>query len=533
MNDAGYVTARQYVRALRRRWWVIVLALILGGWGGLAYGGSVAKQYRSVVTVSVTPTGIQDVNAVTGVRTATVVNMDNEVQLVTSPAVGTGASALLRSGADPFSLVKKVSVTVRPNTALMDIAFKAAEPAEAQQGAHAFAIAYLNQRTLRAQGDLDDQISGLQSQIKAVSAQLRTVTGQIASLPDNSPTRAYAGAQQTVLVSQLSSLQAKLAPLQTTVITPGEILSDARLPTTPTGLGKKILLLGGLLVGLLVGLVLASVAESLDPRVLHADDLTDSRLPVLARFGRSGLRAGRLAPTGSRTALTFAHLRNRLVAAVARDEGMTVVVTGAKDGAGAGVVAANLAVALARGGFDTVLVCLDGDTRALSAFDPAGSMSVNALMATDEPSEWPAVLPSLRVLAGSDATGGPLPTAALPSLNKRLRTLAPYVIVEAPSIGKDADTHAWAAIADAVLVVVEMGRTTTGSVRRATALLEPLSPTVAGAVTLPRVRRAGPPALTDADRASADDRFGPEAEPAPAPRPSSDDDAVARLHGAK
>ena len=304
--DTGYVTTRQYVRALVRRWWVIALALVLGGLGGTVAAHSLAKQYRSVVTVSVTPTGVQDVNAVTGTRTSTAINMDNEVQLVTSPTVATGASALLRTGQDPFALTKKVTVTVRPNTALMDIAVKAATPTQAQQAAHAFAIAYLNQRRVHAQTDLEGQISGLQSQIKSVSAQLRTATAQIASLPDNSPTKSYAAAQQTVLVSQLSALQAKLAPLQITTITPGDILADAQLPTAPSGLGRKVMLLGGLLVGLLLGLVLASLAERLDPRVLHPDDVSGGRLSVLARFTRpSRLRTGRIVPPGSRDSPRF------------------------------------------------------------------------------------------------------------------------------------------------------------------------------------------------------------------------------------
>jgi capsular polysaccharide biosynthesis protein len=523
-SGTGYVTAKQYLRAVTRRWWVIGLALLVGGLGGTAYAGSVVKQYKSVVTVSVTPTGVTDVNAVTGTRTTTAINMDNEVQLVTSPTVATGASALLKSTEDPFALAKHVTVTVRPNTALMDISFKAAKPAVAQQGAHAFASAYLNQRRIHAQADLDDQVDGLESQIKTVSASLRTVTAQIASLPDNSPTKSYAAAQQTVLVSQLSSLQAKLAPLQITTVTPGDILADAQLPTTPSGLGRKVMLLGGLLIGLLMGFVLAAVAERVDPRVLHPDDLA-GRLPVLAQFGRaSRLRPGRVAPPGSRTALGFAHLRNRLVAS--SPDGLTVLVTAARQGDGTSVVAANLAVALARGGFDTVLLCLDPASPSLRALEATNTPSVGDVVRAELPADYPPVLPSLRVVSGGPDTPAELPTAGLTAFNQRLRGLAQYVVVESPSLATDGDAQAWAGLADAALVVVELRRTTSSSVLRAEALLEPVTRSVAGLVTVPRSRRHRGEARQDSVR--DDDVM------APTPRTRDDgDNNVAHLHGAQ
>lgn len=521
-TDAGYITARQYLRAVSRRWWVIVLSLVLGGLAGGAYAGSVVKQYRSVVTVAVTPTGVQDVNAVTGARTSTVINMDNEVQLVTSPSVAAAASSLLGSTDDPFKLVKQITVAVRANTALMDIAFKASQPARAQQGAHAFATAYLNQRRVRAQTDLDGQVSALQSQLKALTAQLKTLTAQIASLPTNSPTRGYALAQQTVLVTQLSSLQAKLAPLQITTITPGGILSDARLPTRPSGLGSKVMVLGGLLLGLLLGLVLTSLVERVDPRVLHPDDLVDAPLPLLARFPRTAeLRSVSIAPPGSITALAFAHLRNLLVAGAPSDDGLTVLVTGARAGEGSSSVALNLAVSLARGGFDTVLVCLDGHSRTLTALDASSSPSVSDVIRREPPANWIPALPSLRVVTPDGDPGSELSTAALPMFSRRLRELAQYVVIEAPSLAKDADAQALAAVADDVLVVVELRKTTSASVTKATALLEPLRPSLVGLVTVPRVRRLR-------SRPTAGDR-----QPGTTARHSSEgrDDSVAPIHG--
>ena len=189
-GSPGYLTLEHYARALRRRWWLLAIALVIGALSGSAYAGSVTKQYSASATVSVTPTGLLDTSSVSGTRAATAINMDNEVQLVTSPGVAAVAVGLLRTGDNPFQLVKHVTVTVRPNTALMDIAFKADQPLAAEQGAHALASAYLSQRRVTAQNALDIQIAGLRSQIAQLSGQLKIVTGQIVSLrPIHRPRR--------------------------------------------------------------------------------------------------------------------------------------------------------------------------------------------------------------------------------------------------------------------------------------------------------------------------------------------------------
>ena len=202
-----------------------------------------------------------------------------------------------------------------------------------------------------------------------------------------------------------------------------------------------------------------------------------------------------------------------------------MVVTGARTGDGTSVVAANLAVALARGGFPTVLVCLDPASPSLRALEAEDAVTVAQLLRSDSVPSCPPVLPSLHVVAATADGDEPLTAAVLPLFNQRLRAIAPYVVVETPSLSIDADAQSWAALAGATLVVVELRRATTASVHEAAALLEPVTPGVAGLVTVPRFRRSRTTGRHDAVR--GDDLL------ASSPRVSDDGDAVAHLHGAQ
>ena len=344
-------------------------------------------------------------------------------------------------------------------------------------------------------------------------------------------------------MSQLSSLQARLSPLQTTIITPGYILADAQLPTTPSGLGRRVLVLGGLLAGLLLGLLLVSAAERLDRRVLSVSDVEGSRLPVLARFKRSsGLGTVRVLAAGSDGARSFAQLRNVLAKPATAEDGCTILVTGAGRGDGASNVALNLAVALSRGGFETLLVCLRPSSGLPEALDTLDPPSLTDLLLRVQPETWLPVLPSLRVVAtaADAATGGEAKAAALPEVQRRLRSLAPYIVIDAPPVSRDADVQAWASIVDAVLLVAELRRTTVPALDRAEDLLAVVEPSVAGIVVVPRVRgrryqrrsRDGRPA--DDTVIGGPVAAGARDDTAAAEAPSQGhNDTVSRFHGAQ
>jgi uncharacterized protein involved in exopolysaccharide biosynthesis len=282
--------APDYGSRLRRHWWMVVLGALLGLGLALILTSVQQQVYTSETLVLVEPVGVQQAALAAAGRNADV-NLDNEVQIVRSAAVGSAAKDLLRSPADPEELSDNLRVTVPPNTQVMSMVYEAATPLEAQQGSHAFAQAYLEIRADAATAQIEAQAQSLRRQIDDITGDLKEVSGTVASLPANSPTRAFAEAQQQVLTGQLTGLNAKLSPLVTAQVNPGSIIDDATLPSTPARPVLPLNLLSGLLLGLLLGVAAALLTRRGDGGKRRDDDAApspsaQSTLPAEAAPGR-------------------------------------------------------------------------------------------------------------------------------------------------------------------------------------------------------------------------------------------------------
>ena len=140
--------------------------------------------------------------------------------------------------------------------------------------------------------------------------------------------------------------------------------------------------------------------------------------------------------------------------------GKVLQVVGAAPGAGASTVAANLAVAFARIGTETVLV--DADLRrpsqhALFGLDNASGLS--AALAGEEPKLQVTMIPGLRV-----HTAGPTPSAPTDSLHAGvgscidgLRSTGVLVVVDSPAMLDTNDARLVAQTVDGVVLVAGHG----------------------------------------------------------------------------
>ena len=118
-----------YLRALRRRWWIVAVLVIIGGAGAAAYYKTAPKVYTSTASVYVTADGAS--TSVAGGSTSGPVNMDSEAQVVQSGAVAAIAAHLLHTTVAPATLSKDVSVTVPPNSQVLQIICKQRGPKDA------------------------------------------------------------------------------------------------------------------------------------------------------------------------------------------------------------------------------------------------------------------------------------------------------------------------------------------------------------------------------------------------------------------
>jgi capsular polysaccharide biosynthesis protein/Mrp family chromosome partitioning ATPase len=481
-----------YGMLLRRRWWVVLLGGIVGLLLAFEFMALSGKTYESTASVLVSATNTGDSSDVEGSRTNGAINLDTEAQLVTSLDVATRAKALLKAAEDPRELTQNVRSVVPPNTSILQISYSAPTPEDAQRGAQAFAQAYLDNRGTTAKAAVASQIKALQGQIAQVSRNLQEVAGKKAALPTSSPDYQYATAQENTYTQQIGQLNSRLNPLVTTEVTPGRIITTAKLPTSATDPNPRVYLPSGLLLGLLFGLGFAGLLQRVDKRIHSEADVRRAvDLPVIASVPISkpeGLAAAFLAPSG-RAAQAFRRLRNLLVSRVPTT-GKIVLVAGTSRGLSGSVVAANLAGTLARAGSNAVVVCADANSRILPLVGLRDSAGLSeALVGTVDLSLVRRPLNGLSRLQvigpgmNRDTLAERVQSEAFIDLLETLRQeRSAFIIVEAPPTSSTADAQALAALADVVILAVETQQSVRSHLVDAMAQLDRVQADVLGVV---------------------------------------------------
>jgi capsular polysaccharide biosynthesis protein len=493
--------AADYVGVLRRRWWIIVAGACVGLVGAFAYVTVAPKSYTATASVNVTPTAADQSNSVAGSRTSgATVNLDTEAQVVTSTAVATSAGKMLHSTLTPYKLSQQIAVTVPPNSSILDISCTASTAEGAAACANYFAKAYLQNRQQSAVTYVQAQLKTLQTQVSQLNSAIAALGTKIGTLPKNSPQRANDVALRASDKSKLSKLTQEYATTngQLANTNGGTVNNVATPPGKPSKPKKSLILPSGLVAGLLIGLVVAFLVDRRDKRIhnaAHAERVLD--LPVLLNLppGAFGREVSISSPR-SKTGQAFTDLAHGVAAALG--EGNHVVfVAGATPGPAGSVVAANLAVTLARTHSEVVLVCANMNStvapKLLGLGDGEGLAELIAGNATvRDVVQGPAGMPGLWVI-----TPGADPSLAFyhlqhdtaRALTSQLRRDARYVIIEAQAADDGADTFALGEFADAALVTIEVDRSTKSDALECVRRLRQLRTPVLGAAVMPALGR--------------------------------------------
>nr|MBA3525098.1 hypothetical protein [Geodermatophilaceae bacterium] len=523
-----------YGNLIRRQWWVVAAALLLGLLGGLWYTSTTPKTYTSTTEVLVTAAGVEDDAVSSASRTRTEINLDTEAQLVTSTAVVAQVADILGTDAPLGEVADRVAITVPPNTEVLSIAYRASSSAAAQDGAAAFPVAYLDNRTESATAQLQARQQARQAELTTLAESLQAVTTSLGKLPPGSGERAVAEAQVPLLSAQIATLTAEANELGSTAVTPGRVITDATLPPQPSSPVLLLNLAGGVMLGLLLGLAAALLRQRSDRRLRNADEVTRvTGLPVLVSIPQS--RGAWLADATSEAGRGYVRLRNVLTAD-ARPDARTILVAGIN--ADGSEVADNLAAALARTGAEVVLVIthvgsatgqrLGLGTREAGLSDVLGGQATAsaALQVT-------AGLETLRVLTPGqhpERAADLLETEAAANLLSDLQGSARYVILDAPPTATSAQAQSLAALCDTALVVIEAGTTGADDVNDAVVQLTAMQTSLVGSVLMPRRRRGrwGGPAKRQ-QSAKSTITVAPTRPTAPAPANPGEATPAARL----
>ena len=489
-----------YTGVLRRRWWIILGGACLGVLAGLAYLQVSPKSYTATAAVYVTATGADQTSQLANSRTGGSVNLDTEAQIVTSSTVGTIAAKQLHSPLTPWALSKQVSVTVPPNSSILDIACDASSAKGAADCAEAFATAYLQNRAASSTATLNSQVSNLQSKLDSLQKSVTALNAKASSLPSNSPTKLGDQAQAASQQSQIHSLDSRIATLNSLIAdnNGGYVITKASPPGAPSKPKKSIVLPGALVAGLVIGLILAFIWDRRDKQLRGPQDIERFLdLPVMLNVPPNTFsRQVSLVMPRSVAGRSFAEL-GHTVAATLGDGNHVLLVTGASPGPGGSVVAANLAATMARTHPEVVLLCADLNACVAPELlgieeGPGLAEVVVGEASVREVVRSPAAVPGLWVITpGAEAllSAYYIEHDRARALITQLRKDARYVIIEAQSAGDLADTFAFAEFADAALLVVETRRTERDEAVKCARLVQRMRAPVIGVALLPAMGR--------------------------------------------
>jgi capsular exopolysaccharide synthesis family protein len=297
------------------------------------------------------------------------------------------------------------------------------------------------------------------------------------------PTTAAAAA--TAVASAFTEAIADNKLLTAKVVTPPEA------PSTPVAPRRTLIVGAALLVGLLCGLLLACALESLRRRIVTEADIAEhTSAPVVGWLPRE--RA--LASKKTRTAWDivgevplkegFRALRTNLEALL-DDYHSCLAVTSSEGGEGSSLVVANLGIAFAQVGIETVII--DADLRRPcqhEIFGLTNETGLSTVLASSQKVE----LQQTRHSGLWVVTSGPAlhdPTESLhmgfSSVIEELRHDA-LVLVDTPPVHSASDARLIASKVDGVLLVVGAGRPSPAVFRSALAKLQLVGARVIGVV---------------------------------------------------
>lgn len=473
-SDNDVVHLAQVVDAIRKGWLriaaCILLSLVLAG----ILFTFIPANYsaRAAVALQVTPGN----SSITGSNPT--VNVATETQVVTSSSVAGPAAKILGSKASPSQLASQVVVSSPLSSQLLEIRFTADSPEEAAAGANAFAKAYIDYRTGLATSILNNRSQRLQERLAALETERASAQAVQADSAATAEAKNRAAADQARTEALSRELWTQLVLIQTTFVSPGEIVDHANPPTSRDFPQLKMFLAAGGLLGTIAGFVLAFVGAVRNPRVTRESDLApfaDNRIiaPIPVAKGRTARTRGApvLGPNNSAHVDAYRALASKIVPPKGERLRVLIFPAGAP---GQDDSPLGLAVTLASQGLTVALLGTStAVAQSANAMSAASKGSIAGhLVAPTEGVHEVARIGRLRLISlGDDIAVDATYTLHRPDVDA-LTADADIVVVDGIDISQPSTALSLARFADEALVVVQLGRTTLTEVRDALSQLE-------------------------------------------------------------
>ncbi|QFG24733.1 hypothetical protein [Actinomadura sp. WMMB 499] len=375
VRDPDAVPLTRYARFARRHLAVFcVLPVLLGG-TGLLIAVLAPNSYVSTVNV-LAPRIPLHIGQLQGpgdeaedVRDPRPSTVDTEAQLVRSDEVLERLATVPGFELPIETLRDRISITVPPNTRVLEIGVEAATPELARDGAAIVGESYLNLR---------HQILGgvRQRNRESLGRREAVLEEQLEAFPDENASQSQltTRTRRQAVQKQLKEVRGELAALDGQDLDSGEIIRYANVPQRTENRRRDVALSTGASAGLTLALAIALLRDRRPRRVRDEEGVVlRTDIPVF----------GSTSPEAADRDGTCRRLRNL----VFDEDARCVLLAGAPAGS-ALPVARELARLCANGGASTMLLVLrqdgtDGDVRTSRAFPETANCTRRTVRITD------------------------------------------------------------------------------------------------------------------------------------------------------
>lgn len=475
-----------FLGALRRRWWVVVAAFLIGVVAGAApspdRAADTATAYEATHTMLLTS------NDPSGAISSDTLNF-SEIELYATAGEVPRRVAERLGIANAAQLSLQVTASLDGSTGALSISTRQSSAERAEGIADAFAEELSNFIAIRQDEVREQRLNAATSRLSTLKAKVTQTAAELAKKPNDpiiqaeldSATRQYGAAFETA-----ESLSGEPRTISLVTLQSAEAVAvEAGGLQAPRSRTSRGLLLG--IVGAVLGIGLVLLLNLIDPRIRRRSQAesifgvqAQLTIPASFRIGERSIWVRR----DRNDSIGNAYRALRSVLALAHhdrpntDRAPITLMLSSGPGDGKTTASANLAAAFAETGARTLAVNTDFRRPSLSTTLESQS---GAPRADEAPSGVPVVIsravPELRVYdersVDTEAVPGELARRVIRNLPD-LSNIYDQVILDSPPISLAAEVFEFLPVADSIVVIVRLGHTRLETATKASETLRAL-----------------------------------------------------------
>ena len=510
-----------YLRAVQRHKWVVIALTVFGVAAAFLFASSRTPIYTASSTVALGPTPIGSIDN-------RLVNPNLELEREILASNGTAGLVITEMALETTAgaLLQNLDVSFRPDSKVMNVSYTSLNREAAATAANSFTTNYVNERENAAVGyynsiiaTAEEQITALVAEVGVIRTNINTLTDQRDAITESEPNSEErrekidpidlqinsSRIEESAINTSIRSLESNARAARSTLATrssAAEVLRTATPPAVPDGVGRNIVLVGGLFLGGLMGFVTAFLLERLDTTARDSEDVALAlgttvmgAIPTLGIGHRAGPSSLIMLSSGGAARIAaareaFRRLRSSVQFLNSSSGVSSLIVTSSSPAEGKSLTSANLAIALAQNGSRCVLVSADlrrpSLERLFAMEGPRPGLSEYLAAAAELNAEKVPGIDNLWLIRSGTPPSNPgelLNSDRFEQMIKELeRENGEYIVIDTPPVLSTADAVSAARYVDGVIVVVDTERTETTDLLQVRADLERSGAKLLGAV---------------------------------------------------